>query len=125
MLCRHVLLLFFNLLCVFKIAFKLVKRDFTGFIEELGQDAAPPVPPPEGPFQQADDEPFDQLGQVVNCLTVHKIMDSFLNRCLVLLRPSCLGCLVVVLVLWVALLPGLWAPGQDSGWYYRPRSIVL
>jgi len=51
-----------------------VAADFTcptcnsGFIEELGQDAAPPVPPPEGPFQQADDEPFDQLGQVLGPL---------------------------------------------------------
>ena len=41
-----------------------------GFIEELGQDAAPPVPPPEGPFHQADDEPFDQLGQVLDAALV-------------------------------------------------------
>ena len=43
----------------------IVERNWTGFIEELGQDAAPPVPPPQGPFHQADDEPFDQLGQVL------------------------------------------------------------
>ena len=49
---------------------KSVKHLFSGFIEELGQDAAPPVPPPEGPFHQADDEPFDQLGQVLDCLIV-------------------------------------------------------
>ena len=47
---------------------KLLSKTCTGFIEELGQDAAPPVPPPEGPFQQADDEPFDQLGQVLDHL---------------------------------------------------------
>jgi len=51
-----------------------VAADFTcptcnsGFIEELGQDAAPPVPPPGGPFHQPDDEPFDQLGQVLGPL---------------------------------------------------------
>ena len=39
-----------------------------GFIEELGQDAAPPVPPAEGPFHHADDDPFDHLGQVVDHL---------------------------------------------------------
>ena len=35
----------------------------TGFIEELGQDAAAPAPPrPEAPFPANDQ--FDQLGQV-------------------------------------------------------------
>ena len=35
----------------------------TGFIEELGQDAAAPAPPhPEAPFPTNDQ--FDQLGQV-------------------------------------------------------------
>jgi len=51
-----------------------VAADFTcptcnsGFIEELGQDAAPPVPPAEGPFHHADDDPFDHLGQVLGPL---------------------------------------------------------
>ena len=48
----------------------IVERNWTGFIEELGQDAAPPVPPPGGPFHQPDDEPFDQLGQVPDHLTL-------------------------------------------------------
>ena len=51
-------------------SYKSVKQYLTGFIEELGQDAAPPVPPREAPFQQADDEPFDQLGQVLDCLII-------------------------------------------------------
>ena len=89
-----------------------------GFIEELGQDAAPPVPPAEGPFHHADDDPFDHLGQVVDHLhTWHQ--DFILSRCLVLLRLSCLVCLAEVLVLWEALLQGQWVLGQDSGWSGR------
>ena len=74
---------------------KNAHKNRTGFIEELGQDAAPPVPPPEGPFQQPDDEPFDQLGQVL-----HHLFDNTMQM--------------------TRFWSGAWSPWDPPTWAARP-----